>query len=165
MPLMLPFFVGLALLSVASGFTGFTSPHSQRFSSIQRQQHQQQNKGSYTSLHVPLLQEMQMQQHAQRKSSLSLSSTTDTVEDGGRWPPFVAHPYVPSNVVQVLNKLTNLFPLWVLAFSAAGIANPAMFTWFLPLITPALTLTMVSEPQPPPQIQQLAIHLDGEHVS
>ena len=43
----------------------------------------------------------------------------------------------------VLDKATNLFPLWVLSFSIIGSLKPSLLTWFSPFITPALALTMV----------------------
>ncbi|KAJ1421007.1 bile acid:sodium symporter [Ochromonadaceae sp. CCMP2298] len=38
---------------------------------------------------------------------------------------------------------TNLFPLWVLSFSLLGFIRPNLFLWFAPLVTAALTLTMI----------------------
>lgn len=49
-----------------------------------------------------------------------------------------------SNIQNILDKLTNLFPFWVIIFSVLGVAKPFLFRWFLPYITPALTLTMMA---------------------
>jgi len=42
------------------------------------------------------------------------------------------------------DKVTNIFPLWTVAASAAGYKYPHLFLWFQPYITPALALTMLS---------------------
>jgi BASS family bile acid:Na+ symporter len=48
-----------------------------------------------------------------------------------------------NKVLLLLDKVTNLFPLWVLSFSVLGYIKPTLFTWFSPFITPALALTMM----------------------
>jgi bile acid:Na+ symporter, BASS family len=47
------------------------------------------------------------------------------------------------SIKQLLNKFCNLFPLWVLSFSLMGFKFPTTLKWFLPFVTPALTITMV----------------------
>ena len=49
-----------------------------------------------------------------------------------------------SDTVTFTNKATNAFPLWVGLAALLGVYKPAAFKWFLPYITPALTLTMAS---------------------
>ncbi len=44
---------------------------------------------------------------------------------------------------QLLNLLTNLFPLWVLLGSALALFWPAWFTWFTPYIVPGLAVIML----------------------
>jgi BASS family bile acid:Na+ symporter len=44
---------------------------------------------------------------------------------------------------KVLEQATNLFPIWVFLFSVVGFWQPKLLQWFLPFVTPALTLTMI----------------------
>eukprot|EP01041_Mallomonas_annulata_P013561 gene13561-28777_t len=47
------------------------------------------------------------------------------------------------SVKNILDKVTNFFPLFVLGFSIAGAMKPFLFKWFNNLVTPALALTMI----------------------
>ena len=42
-----------------------------------------------------------------------------------------------------LEQATGKFPAWVALASLVGIVQPALLTWFVPFITPALALTMI----------------------
>ncbi|MEM1303633.1 MAG: bile acid:sodium symporter family protein, partial [Planctomycetota bacterium] len=42
-----------------------------------------------------------------------------------------------------LNRLANLFPVWVLACAAAALWRPSLFAWFTHLIVPALGVIML----------------------
>lgn len=44
----------------------------------------------------------------------------------------------------IFDKLTNLFPFWVVAFSGLGFFYPKSFKWFEPFIRPALISTMIA---------------------
>jgi bile acid:Na+ symporter, BASS family len=44
----------------------------------------------------------------------------------------------------ILDRGTNLFPLFVLSFSLLGAKSPLLLNWFSPFVTPALSLTMLS---------------------
>ena len=46
-------------------------------------------------------------------------------------------------ILTFTNKMTRLFPLWVISFSILGFHFPFLFQWFSPCITPALAWTML----------------------
>jgi BASS family bile acid:Na+ symporter len=46
-------------------------------------------------------------------------------------------------VVQLLNLIANLFPLWVLACCLAALIHPSLFDWFGPFIVPGLGVIML----------------------
>ena len=76
------------------------------------------------------------------KSALTTMFSSNT--DSALSEPF---KQTKSSTFQIIAKtievLTNLFPVWVLAFSIFGNLQPTAFHWFSPLITPALALTMM----------------------
>lgn len=51
---------------------------------------------------------------------------------------------IASNFKSAIDKLTEAFPLFVLAGSILGYKRPSYLTWFTPYVTPALSLTMLS---------------------
>ncbi|MEN0109875.1 MAG: bile acid:sodium symporter family protein [Planctomycetota bacterium] len=46
-------------------------------------------------------------------------------------------------MARALSLLTNLFPVWVLAFCAAALARPTLFDWFAPWVVPGLGVIML----------------------
>lgn len=46
-------------------------------------------------------------------------------------------------IPRLLDALANAFPLWVLLALVGGLAEPDLFTWFGPYITPGLTVIML----------------------
>ena len=48
-----------------------------------------------------------------------------------------------AGLVRLLNLLTNLFPVWVVAFAVAALWHPPLFAWFAPYNVPALGIIML----------------------
>ena len=46
-------------------------------------------------------------------------------------------------IINILDKLTGYFPLWVVSFSILGTLHPELLLWFVQYITPALAFTMI----------------------
>lgn len=71
-------------------------------------------------------------------SSLQLSSSS-TLSSPAADETKTKGPFLKA----LLEQATNLFPIWVFLFSAVGFWQPQLLQWFLPFVTPALTLTMI----------------------
>lgn len=87
---------------------------------------------SLTSRKIPITCSSSDLNASMKKNSLELSGSVGMVD-----------AQKADFAVSWLEKANNLFPLWVLSASLLGFAYPATLTWFVPYITPALTLTMI----------------------
>jgi hypothetical protein len=75
-----------------------------------------------------------------RKSNLKMTTNVDILRELSKDP---GPKVTPNKILLFLDKITNLFPLWVLSASILGYFKPALFTWFSPYITAALAVTMI----------------------
>mmetsp|Transcript_17307 Transcript_17307/g.16649 ORF Transcript_17307/g.16649 Transcript_17307/m.16649 type:complete len:415 (-) Transcript_17307:10-1254(-) len=74
-----------------------------------------------------------------RKSNLEMTTNVDILRELSKAP----EPNKENKILSFLDKITNLFPLWVLSASILGYFKPSLFTWFSPYITAALAVTMI----------------------
>jgi hypothetical protein len=74
-----------------------------------------------------------------RKSNLEMTTNVDILRELSKEP----EPKKQNKILSFLDKITNLFPLWVLSASILGYFKPSLFTWFSPYITAALAVTMI----------------------